>query len=51
MPIEAFAGKVGRDPGASPVDQDTIYHMESTSKSFTVAVILKLETAGKALDR
>ena len=45
--IEAFAGKVGRDPGASPVDQDTLYQMGSTSKSFTVAVILKLEAAGK----
>ena len=45
--IEAFAGKVGRDPGAGPVDQDTIYQMGSTSKSFTVAVILKLEAAGK----
>ncbi len=45
--IEAFAGRVGRDPGAGPVDQDTIYQMGSTSKSFTVAVILKLEAAGK----
>ena len=45
--IEAFAGKVGRDPDAGPVDQDTLYQMGSTSKSFTVAVILKLETAGK----
>jgi D-alanyl-D-alanine carboxypeptidase len=45
--IEAFAGKVGRDPGAGPVDQDTLYQMGSTSKSFTVAVILKLEAAGK----
>lgn len=45
--IEAFAGKVGRDPGAGPVDQDTIYQMGSTSKSFTVAVILKLEAAGQ----
>jgi D-alanyl-D-alanine carboxypeptidase len=46
-PIEAFAGKVGRDPKAGPVDQDTLYQMGSTSKSFTVAVILKLEAAGK----
>ena len=45
--IEAFAGKVGRDPGAGPVDQDTVYQMGSTSKSFTVAVILQLEAAGK----
>ena len=45
--IEAFAGKVGRDPDAGPVDQDTLYQMGSTSKSFTVAVILKLEAAGK----
>jgi D-alanyl-D-alanine carboxypeptidase len=45
--IEAFAGKVGRDPDARPVDQDTLYQMGSTSKSFTVAVILKLEAAGK----
>lgn len=46
--IEAFAGKVGRGPDdAGPVDQDTLYQMGSTSKSFTVAVILKLEAAGK----
>jgi D-alanyl-D-alanine carboxypeptidase len=45
--IEAFAGKVGRGPDAGPVDQDTLYQMGSTSKSFTVAVILQLEAAGK----
>jgi D-alanyl-D-alanine carboxypeptidase len=45
--IEAFAGKVSRDPDAGPVNQDTLFQMGSTSKSFTVAVILKLEAAGK----
>jgi D-alanyl-D-alanine carboxypeptidase len=45
--IEAFAGKTGRDADARPVDQDTLYQMGSTSKSFTVAVILQLEAAGK----
>src|SRR6476619_7795864 len=45
--IETFAGKLGRDPDARPVDQNTLYQMGSTSKSFTVAVILKLEAAGK----
>jgi D-alanyl-D-alanine carboxypeptidase len=45
--IEAFAGKTGRDADAGPVDQDTLYQMGSTSKSFTVAVILKLEAEGK----
>ncbi len=45
--IEAFAGKVGRDPDARPVDQDTLYQMGSTSKSFTAAVVLKLEATGK----
>src|SRR5688572_12974183 len=40
--IEAFSGKVGRDPGAGPVDQDTLYQMGSTSKSFTAATILQL---------
>jgi D-alanyl-D-alanine carboxypeptidase len=45
--IEAFAGKVGRDPDAGPVDRYTLYQMGSTSKSFTVAVILQLEAAGK----
>jgi D-alanyl-D-alanine carboxypeptidase len=45
--IEAFAGKVGRDPDARPVDQDALYQMGSTSKSFTVAVVLQLEAAGK----
>lgn len=44
--IEAFAGKVGRGPDADPVDQDTLYQMGSTSKSFTAAVILQLEAAG-----
>ena len=42
--IEAFAGKVGRDPDSRPVDQDTFYQMGST---FTAAVILQLEAAGK----
>jgi D-alanyl-D-alanine carboxypeptidase len=45
--IEAFAGKVGRDADSGPVDQDTLYQMGSTSKSFTVAVLLELEAAGK----
>src|SRR5262245_33855018 len=45
--IEAFAGKVGRDSTAGPVDQGTLYQMGSTSKSFTVAAILQLEAAGK----
>ena len=45
--IEAFSGKVGRNPDAGPIDQDTLYQMGSTSKSFTVAVILQLEAAGK----
>jgi len=45
--IEAFAGKVGREPNAKPVDQDTLYQMGSTSKSFTDAIILQLEAAGK----
>ena len=45
--IEAFAGTVGRDPELRSVDQDTLYQMGSTSKSFTAAVILQLEAAGK----
>ncbi len=45
--IEAFAGKVGREPDAGPVDQDTLYQVGSASKSFTVAVILQLEAEGK----
>ena len=45
--IEAFAGKMGREPDAKPVDQDALYQMGSTSKSFTVAVILQLEAQGK----
>ena len=44
--IEAFAGKVGRNADARPVDQDTLYQVGSTSKSFTAAVILQLEAAG-----
>ncbi|MGE5261255.1 MAG: serine hydrolase domain-containing protein [Actinomycetota bacterium] len=45
--IEAFAGKMGREPDAKPVDQDTLYQMGSTSKSFVVAVLLQLEAQGK----
>jgi D-alanyl-D-alanine carboxypeptidase len=45
--IEAFAGKVGRNAGDGPIDQHTLFQMGSTSKSFTAAVILKLEAAGK----
>ena len=45
--IEAFAGKVGRALDDPPVSQDTLFQMGSTSKSFTAAVILKLEAAGK----
>jgi D-alanyl-D-alanine carboxypeptidase len=45
--IEAFAGKTSRDSDAKPVDQDTLYQMGSTSKSFVVAVLLQLEAEGK----
>ncbi len=45
--IEAFAGRIGRDPADPPVDQNTLFHMGSTSKSFVAAVILKLEAAGE----
>jgi D-alanyl-D-alanine carboxypeptidase len=44
--IEAFAGTTGRSPSDGPVSQDTLFQMGSTSKSFTAAVILKLEAAG-----
>jgi len=45
--IEAFAGKVGSGPQDAPVRQGTLFQMGSTSKSFTAALILKLEAAGK----
>jgi D-alanyl-D-alanine carboxypeptidase len=45
--IEAFAGKVGHASEDPPVRQNTLFQMGSTSKSFTAAVILKLEAAGK----
>ncbi len=45
--IEGFAGKVGARPDDPPVRQNTLFQMGSTSKSFTAAVILKLEAAGK----
>jgi D-alanyl-D-alanine carboxypeptidase len=45
--IEAFAGKVGSGPQDAPVRQGTLFQMGSTGKSFTAAVILKLEAAGK----
>ena len=44
--IEAFAGTTGRSPSDESVSQDTLFQMGSTSKSFTAAVILKLEAAG-----
>jgi D-alanyl-D-alanine carboxypeptidase len=44
--IEAFAGAIGRSPSDGPISQDTLFQMGSTSKSFTAAVILKLEAAG-----
>ena len=45
--IEAFAGKVGSGSQDPPVRQGTLFQMGSTSKSFTAALILKLEAAGK----
>lgn len=45
--IEAFAGKVGSGSQDPLVRQDTLFQMGSTSKSFTAALILKLEAAGK----
>ncbi|KJC37119.1 hypothetical protein UP09_28110 [Bradyrhizobium sp. LTSP885] len=45
--IEAFAGKVGSAPQDAPVRQGTLFQMGSTSKSFTAALILKLEAAGQ----
>jgi D-alanyl-D-alanine carboxypeptidase len=45
--IEAFAGKVGDGPQDAPVRQGTLFQMGSTSKSFTTALILKLEATGK----
>ena len=45
--IEAFAGKVGSGPQDPPVRQGTLFQMGSTSKSFTAALVLQLEAAGK----
>jgi D-alanyl-D-alanine carboxypeptidase len=45
--IEAFAGKVGNGSQDVPVRQGTLFQMGSTSKSFTAALILKLEAGGK----
>ena len=47
--IEALAGTTGRAPSDRPISQDTLFQMGSTSKSFTAAVILKLEAADKLL--
>lgn len=44
--IEAFAGRTGRADDDRPVDQDTLFQMGSTSKSFAAAIVLKLEAAG-----
>jgi D-alanyl-D-alanine carboxypeptidase len=45
--IEAFAGKVGSGPQEPPIRQGTLFQMGSTSKSFTAALILQLEAAGR----
>jgi D-alanyl-D-alanine carboxypeptidase len=45
--IEAFAGNVGSGPQEPPIRQGTLFQMGSTSKSFTAALILKLEAAGR----
>jgi D-alanyl-D-alanine carboxypeptidase len=44
--IEAFAGKTGHGADDPPVDQNTLFAMGSTSKSFASAVILLLEAKG-----
>jgi len=44
--IEAFAGKTGHGTDDRPVDQNTLFAMGSTSKSFAAAVILLLEAKG-----
>jgi D-alanyl-D-alanine carboxypeptidase len=44
--IESFAGKVGNGSQDVPVRQGTLFQMGSTSKSFTAALILKLEAGG-----
>jgi D-alanyl-D-alanine carboxypeptidase len=44
--IEAFAGKTGHGTDDPPVDQNTLFAMGSTSKSFAAAVILLLDAQG-----
>ena len=44
--IEAFAGRTGHGADDPPVDQNTLFAMGSTSKSFAAAVILLLEARG-----
>ncbi len=44
--IEAFAGKTGHGADDPKVDQNTLFGMGSTSKSFAAAVILLLEAKG-----
>ncbi len=45
--IEAFAGSTGRGADDPAVDQNTLFAMGSTSKSFAAAVILLLEAKGR----
>ena len=49
--IEAFAGRTGHGADDPPVDQNSLFAMGSTSKSFAAAVILLLEAKGLLYDR
>ena len=44
--VQAFAGTLGKDPGAGPMADGTLFQIGSNTKVFTSVLLLKLEAMG-----